>query len=528
MNYIVVGIIIAVIWLCVLRAFPNNKSSLSLPPGPPPKPLIRNLLDLPLDNSPEWLYWFKHKDLYGPISSLGTFGRTMIILNDYRLAHELLDKKSAINSSRPPSIFVRMCGWGGLITAAEYSSHLRDTRRVVQQQIGSNQAIFQYNDVQYSEVARFLLRMLNDPGHFVKHIRKEAGAIILKIVYGYTIEPHSGDPLVNLADETLDELSKVVSQGSWLVEALPILQYVPSWLPGGRFTRYAQTHRKHVTEFSDHPYAFTKWKMTRGHSEPSFVSNHLSEEHIKPNTEEEHVLKWAAASMYVGGSETTVSTLTTFILVMALYPQVQRKAQEEIDRVVGTSRLPDFDDRQSLPYIDALIKEALRWHPIAPMGVPHSAIKDSVCEGYLIPKGATLLTNIWAFTHDPELYHEPMEFKPERFLSTKDHAPEQDPRLIVFGFGRRACPGRTLADSNIYLTIAQTLAVYDITKPIRDGKEVDPQPLFGNGVVSHPAPFDVSIKPRSAGHEELIRALEKRYPWEESHADELRQAVAEL
>ena len=84
-----------------------------------------------------------------------------------------------------------------------------------------------------------------------------------------------------------------------------------------------------------------------------------------------------------------------FFLAMTVFPEVQRKAQEEIDRVVGKDRLPTFNDRDNLPYIDATVKEVLRWHPVAPMGLPHTTTEDDVCEGYLIPKGAMLLPNIW-------------------------------------------------------------------------------------------------------------------------------------
>ena len=82
-------------------------------------------------------------------------------------------------------------------------------------------------------------------------------------------------------------------------------------------------------------------------------------------------------------------------MAMALFPEAQRKAQEEIDRVVGTDRLPTFEDRENLPYVDALVKEALRWHPVVPMGVPHVTTEDDIYEGYFIPKGSILLPNIW-------------------------------------------------------------------------------------------------------------------------------------
>lgn len=80
---------------------------------------------------------------------------------------------------------------------------------------------------------------------------------------------------------------------------------------------------------------------------------------------------------------------------MTVFPDVQKKAQEDIDRVIGSSRLPTCADRENLPYIDAMVKEVLRWHPVAPMCLPHTTDKDDVCEGYLIPKGSMMFANIW-------------------------------------------------------------------------------------------------------------------------------------
>jgi hypothetical protein len=112
-----------------------------------------------------------------------------------------------------------------------------------------------------------------------------------------------------------------------------------------------------------------------------------------------------------------------------------------------------------------------------------------------------------------------MIFKPERFLITPENPhPERDPHLLVFGFGRRACPGRTLADANIFLSVAQSLAVFHISKPVRNGEEQDLPLKFLPGVISHPAPFELSITPRSEKHRDLIRSLEQRYPWEKSDA----------
>ena len=123
-----------------------------------------------------------------------------------------------------------------------------------------------------------------------------------------------------------------------------------------------------------------------------------------------------------------------------------------------------------------------------------------------------------AFAHDPNVFHEPSTFKPERFLGLEGREPEPDPESIVFGFGRRKCPGRVLADTSVYLTIAQSLAVFDISKAVENGKEVEPIVEFTPGTISHPAPFRTSIKPRSPEHEALIRSVLVDHPWEESDA----------
>lgn len=125
-------------------------------------------------------------------------------------------------------------------------------------------------------------------------------------------------------------------------------------------------------------------------------------------------------------------------------------------------------------------------------------------------------------THDPEVYNDPMTFKPERFLGVDGREPEMDPRTFVFGFGRRICPGRLLADNTVYLCVAQSLAVFNITKANENGKEVEVKPEFQPGVISHPVPWKYDMKPRSPRHEAMILSVEEEHPWEESDAHALK------
>ena len=131
----------------------------------------------------------------------------------------------------------------------------------------------------------------------------------------------------------------------------------------------------------------------------------------------------------------------------------------------------------------------------------------------------SLLTFSRALAHDPAVYANPHAFNPDRFMGTQ---PEMDPRSFVFGWGRRVCPGRLLAQSSIFLTISKSLAVFDITKPLdANGHIVEPNVQYIPGLVSHPAPFEATIKARSARHIEMILEVEKTHPYRGSSAKEL-------
>jgi cytochrome P450 len=203
---------------------------------------------------------------------------------------------------------------------------------------------------------------------------------------------------------------------------------------------------------------------------------------------------------------------------MTLYPDVQAKAQAEIDTVIGTDRLPTSEDRPNLPYVDALVKEVLRWQPVTPLGsypspntcqvstdasstgVPHRLTADDSYEGFHMPAGAIVIANVWAMLHAPDTYADPLAFAPERFLGA---SPERDPRELCFGFGRRACPGQHLADASVWASCALALAALRV----RPAAGVPtPEPRMTSGTISHPEPFRCDIAPRSEHARALVLA----------------------
>ncbi|KAE8140134.1 cytochrome P450 [Aspergillus pseudotamarii] len=479
-----------------------------LPPGPKGLPIIGNVgSDLPRGGK-DWEHWLKHKDLYGPISSVTTAGHTHIILNDANVATELLEKRSARYSSRPRMVMAHeLSGSDIFVTVQNDHATVRAQRKCILSQLRSENALSSFYPQVDMVIRRFLLRVLQEPDKLIDHVKTGIGGVILKVAYGYTVEFHDHDPLVDLVSKTAFAFGRINQPTGYLVDSIPALKYLPSWFPGARFKKEAQEYRRGFDALANWPFAFARHQIKEGTHEPSFVSRLIEQKGSLLSPEEELKIKCSAASVYQAGYDTTASTITSFFLAMALFPAAQHRAQEEIDRVVG-ARLPTPDDRGKLPYVNALINEVLRWNPVVQIGIMHATTEDDIYEGYLIPKGASIVPNIWAFAHDPDVYSDPMSFRPERFLASDGHTPERDPHTLVFGFGRRICPGRPLVDFNSFLTIARSLAVFQIRKAMKDGREIDPIIDYQEGIVGHLSPFEVSIQSRSTEHEALIRSIE--------------------
>jgi len=222
-------------------------------------------------------------------------------------------------------------------------------------------------------------------------------------------------------------------------------------------------------------------------------------------------LKWAANTIYFGSVDTTITTICHFLLAMMHYPEVLAKARQEIDRVVGTDRLPTFVDRSSLPYVEAVLKEIWRWAVPAPLSAPHRLSEDDIYNGMLIPKGSLVFANIWGIFRNEQMYPNPDMFNPERFLEKVDPAIARyrDPRNYVFGFGRRICPGMHLVESSIWLLIVSMMATLDISKVIDEyGNVVEPKVEINNSTFRNPDLFKCDIRVRSDQVFKLINAVE--------------------
>lgn len=154
----------------------------------------------------------------------------------------------------------------------------------------------------------------------------------------------------------------------------------------------AANMRQSAREFIERPFAFVQHQIATGNSTLCFVTSQLADARTE---RDEQMIKWCASAIYAGGADTTAAALYTFFLAMTMHPDVMRRAQQEIDAVVGSERFPGLQDRESLPYVEAVLSESLRWGIIGPLAVPHASQEDTTVNGYFIPKGTIVIANSW-------------------------------------------------------------------------------------------------------------------------------------
>ncbi|KAH9990147.1 cytochrome P450 [Russula vinacea] len=483
----------------------TEKKPLGRPiPGPKGWPIIGNLLDVPTEV--EYKVFSQWRKKYGDLIQMTVLGQPTIIINSPQLATDILSKKSAIYSSRPHlTMACDLVGWKDVLVLLKYTDKFKACRRMLHSVIGTRASVDKFRDTLEEESALMIRRIMDEPENFVGPVRKAVGVIILRISHGYRPK-NENDELVRIADEATDQLNVLLSPGLFAVDFLPFLRHIPEWFPGGGFHKIAREWRQSLFDLTDKSYEFVLDQMAKGTAVPNFVTNLLEGRTVSP--EEEDEIKWAASSLYSGGADTPVSAMSSFLLAMTMYPEVQRKIQAEIDANVGTDRLPTFADRDSLPYLATTLKEIIRWGPTTPLGAPHCVEQDDVHNGYFIPKGSIIMANIWHFMHDPEVYKDPMTFNPDRLIAQPGKPAEPDPFDFAFGYGRRACPGNQLAQSIMYIFGATVLSVFNIEKVSINGVVQEPRNAFSSGVLVRPMPFQSVLKPRSGKAEALIRSLD--------------------
>ncbi|GJE86818.1 cytochrome P450 [Phanerochaete sordida] len=494
------GVICVLILAQIAR---RRRPRLPYPPGPPADSVIGHLRTMPDINDAAQVF-HEWSQSFGDVISLNTLGKRVVVLCSQEAVTDLLEKRSFKYADRPSFPMYERLGWKDLLVYLPYGPYFRKQRKMLQAPF-EKEKVSTYRLVEEQEACVLLYGLLNKPEAMERHVHRYPTAVIMELTYGHRVLSEDDDYLC--AAENVAEVLHVGAQAS-LLDVSPLFEHLPAWFPGAWFVRYIAETRPKVMQRMLNSVSDVQQQLASGEAKQSIVSEQVealsSEGQLTP--ENKYDVSMVAYQIFAGGAETSHHTLSTFFACMLLNPEVQRKGHEEIMRVVGSGRLPDFTDRDSLPYVECIVEESQRWHPVLPLGVPHQVMEDDEYRGMHIPKGATVIPNARSITWDERHYHDPRSFKPERFLPKPEGAGETFSQGAVFGWGRRICPGRYLARDMVWIAIARILAVFEVQKAHdAAGNIVEPAIEFVTSLTSHPKPFPYDLRPRSDAAEQLIR-----------------------
>ncbi|KAJ3871066.1 cytochrome P450 [Lentinula edodes] len=485
-----------------------------MPPGPLGIPILGNLFQMPTQIP--WIYFQKFSQSYGqhtpfpryprwPIISFNVVGHTVVVLNSHKSAYELLELRSTLYSDRPRFIMAGelLCG-GIMLSFISYGGLFRRMRRACNNTFGQHSSK-QFQPLQEAEAVQLIIELASHPTAWEEIIKRSTSANILTATYGWLRSTKEHAPLVKRIHAHTARLANSCIPGSSMVDIFPIINNIPGWM--AKWKRDALAWHQHESEMFESFNADVERKIAYGVAKACFVTDLVEGKERNKLSKKEAA--WLAGIMFSAGAETTTASISNFFIAMIHFPKVMHKAQHEIDEVVGRDRAPTFADLPHLPYIQALVKELLRWRPAGPMGIPRKAAQDDWYEGYFIPKGATVISNIWYVSYsinwitseDLAIYTDPENFRPERFLDGTGMSNTSPTNMhsighSSFGFGRRSCVGATFATQSLFINFACLLWAFNIEKGYDDnGNESLPSltDVIDAGVVVGPAPFKCKI-----------------------------------
>jgi cytochrome P450 len=526
-------------WLALILAVPAGTLLydvwlwMRMPPGPTPLPFIGNKSQLP--KSQQWIQLQKWSKIYGPMFTIWIGRKPTVVISDPVIAQELMEKRSTKYSSRPRMVAMGEILWDNATMLVQPYGKEWSIRRKLLHQAMTPKALRLYKPVQTAEASRLCHQLLTNPPNWEKLLERFTSSIVFSVAYGHRIDSLNAE-VIRQRFKFMHYSASLNVPGKYMVESFPILKHVPDVLAPWKADIKAHGREEAAANMAlvDMVRSDLSRAKARGDDIPDSLCKLLLElrekEHIPLSDRD---FSFIPASLFGAGSDTTASTLCSAFLALVTHPETLSAAHEELDAVIGSSRSPTFDDEVNLSYIRALVKEVLRWRPVAVLGgTPHASTEDDHYEGYYIPAGTTILGNSWAINLNEEYYPNPHHFDPTRFLDTTlaEKAKMPSPALgkphpakaghSSFGWGRRICPGADLAANSLYIALAKILWAFDIVgKP---GVKYDTF-AYTEGFNIRPQKFECDIRVRSEAHRavlerELVDAesvLERFTPFEE-------------
>lgn len=460
-----------------------HRRKLNLPPGPKPWPVIGNL-NLIGSLPHQSLHQLSQK--YGPLMHLRFGSQSVVVGSSVELAKTFLKTMDLNFACRPKTAAGKYTTYNySDITWSPYGPYWRQARKMCLMELFSVKRLESYEYIRTEEMSsllRDLCESARKPLYLKDHLSTVSLNVISRMVLGkrYTDESKgsivSPDEFKRMLDE-LFFLNGVINIGDLIpyVGFMDLQGYVKRMkIVSKKFDRFLE----HVLD--EHTARRRKGVQNDVSKDMVDVLLDLSEDPTLEVKLERHGVKAFTQDLLAGGTESSAVTVEWAISELLKKPEIFGKATEELDRVIGQNRWVQETDIPGLPYIDAIVKETMRLHPVAPMLVPRLAREDCKVTGYDVLKGTQVLVNVWTIGRDPSLWENPTEFCPDRFIGKSIDVKGHDFELLPFGSGRRMCPGYSLGLKVIQNSLANLLHGFNWRLPDKmQPEDLNMEEIFG-------------------------------------------------
>ncbi|OOF92523.1 hypothetical protein ASPCADRAFT_133537 [Aspergillus carbonarius ITEM 5010] len=486
--------IVALLIGVYLATRPKSTSSLPLPPGPKPFPIIGNVHQAP--KSYGWRTYREWSQQYGPIVHVNMLGQPVIILSTAEVAHELLAKRGATFSDRPRLFLATELALKGLnILMMNYTEQFRHHQRLQVSVLNATPAAA-YLPIQALESQQLLHDLLEHAGGAGTDVQapfqRTTASIIHTLLYGFRIKDPN-DPVLRAVVKLNDEFSEFIQVGAHIVDQFPVLNNLPGFLAPWK----AKAENHYNTKYDLRADNFRRGLESKAWNISKQLQKTVERDGQDMPLDE---LAFELGTMIDAALDGTTDSLVWFIVACITQDQgFIAKARKELDAVVGRDRLPVPDDKPNLPYISAIVEEIFRWRPAGPEGVPHMNREETTYNGYTIPKESVIVANVWTISREEALFGpNPDDFIPDRWLHEDGKTLQSFP-AAAFGYGRRTCPGRHFARNVIWIVVARLLWSFNIKAGLSEetGEPIPVDPIACTyGLVMRALPFKAAFNPR--------------------------------
>ncbi|XP_057457864.1 dimethylnonatriene synthase-like [Lotus japonicus] len=414
---------------------------------------------------------------YGPIFSLRLGCHNTIVVNSREIAKEFLTTNDKVFASRPNTAGGRYMGYNNaIIGLAPYGNYWRELRKIATLEVLSSHRLEKLKHVRDTEI----YSLVKDLYSFSKNMNPSSQVpistllehmtfnIIVRMIAG---KRFSGET-IHQEDSEAWRLRSAIKDATYLFGVFVAADAIPclGWFDFGGYVGFMKRTAKEIDFILDkwmHEHLRKRDEVNNGGCEDDFMDVLIStfQEHdVIWNHEREIVIKATALILILTASGSTAITLTWALSLLLNHPRILKVAQQELDTNIGKDKWVQESDIKDLKYLQAIVKETLRLYPPAPLTGIREATEDCDVAGYPVPKGTRLLINLWKLQRDPQIWSNPDEFQPERFLNAHEDISfqSQDFGFIPFSFGRRSCPGMTFGLQVLHLTLARLLQGFDI------------------------------------------------------------------